>query len=224
MLSVIIPVGPFPDDKKYLEQCLESIKAQVVKPSHVMFVCDATALDYTWVRRTLGTAKFDVYVTPWRVGCADAWNFGVAYSQQPLNLLMSADDWLEPGCIEALRNAYDEAKDDLGYYHLDVKYSTGEVQELPCNAAMVTRKLWTLLGGFPPEAGLGAPDALLISIIMGNSGKAGNLHRVPGGVHYNVRVHDGQDTRRTGKYHQAIIDVRNTATATWKPAAWTERG
>lgn len=224
MLSIIIPVGPFADDKKYLGECLESIKAQTVKPNHVQFVFDATEIDYTWVRRTLGTAKFDAYTTPWRVGCADAWNFGVAYSTQPLNLLMGADDWLEPGCVEALLAAYDKARDDLGYYHLDVRYSTGEIQDQPCNAAMVTRKLWNLHGGFEPAAGLGAPDALLISCILGNNGRAGNLHRVAGGPLYNVRVHDGQDTRRTGKYHQPIIDVRNIATATWKPAEWVRGG
>lgn len=223
MLSVIIPIGPFPDDKKYLAECLNSIREQTVKPSHVQFVFDATYVDYSFLRQNLGTAKFDTISFPWRVGCADAWNLGVASSNQPLNLLMGADDWLEPTCIEKCREAYERVRDDLGYYHMDVKYSTGEVQDQPCNAAMVTRKLWDHTGGFAPESGLGAPDALFISIMLGNKGRAGNLHRVVGGPLYNVRVHDGQDTRRTGKYHQSIIDVRNVATATWEPAGWTKK-
>lgn len=224
MLSVVIPVGPFEADKRYLGECLESIKAQTVKPSHVQFVFDACEVDYAWVRRTLGTAKFDAYTTPWRVGYADAWNFGVAYSGQPLNLLMRSNDWLEPGCIEALRATYDRVGDDLGYYHLDVSsVSAGGVQEGPDNAAMVTRKLWRLVGGFPLEAGLGAPHTLLTDIILGNSGRAGNLHRVAGGALYNVRVHDGQDTR-CAAYQRVLADVRRLVADSWKPAEWVRGG
>lgn len=227
MIDVIIPVGPYENDKKWLPECLHSLRDQSVQPAHVWIMDDQAHLEHGEVNPYLsGKIPYSIWRSPWRLGCADMWNIGVALSHNYLALLMGADDWLQPDCIESCLSAWRIHQDAHGYYHLVVKYSTGELQNLPCNAAMVTQDLWKHTGGFGPEAGVGAPDALLISILLGNGDKAGNLRQVPvqagSQYHYNVRVHEGQDTRRTGKYHQQIIDVRNIATASWAPATWTK--
>lgn len=235
MITVVLPIGPFRDDTAYLKECLVSIREQTLKPHELIVVADRSGVllaheihpflnpdDDPYRQGAIPTSIIQHY---WRLGCAASWNQGVGASCTECVFLMGADDTLEPTALEECWATYSRIGDPLGYYYLGVKYSTGEVQDVPCNAAMVTKSLWKHTGGFPPEAGVGAPDALLISILMGQGARAGNLHAVADGTPlYNVRVHAAQETRRTGKYHQQIIAIRDIATRTWEPPEWSNRG
>ncbi|KKM05388.1 hypothetical protein LCGC14_1754560, partial [marine sediment metagenome] len=113
--------------------------------------------------------------------------------------------------------------DPVGYYYVDIQYSdTGETQSLACHAAMVTKKLWCLSGGFPVESALGAPDTMLVSIMLGAKGNAGNLRRVESSQPpYLYRRHDQTDTLSRGnKYHSEMFTLRNKLTANWKQPTW----
>lgn len=233
MITVVLPVGPFKDDAKYLKECLVSIREQTLKPEQVIVVSDCSGVLLAHEINPVLNPDHDPYNSVdvpipntsiwnhWRLGCAASWNQGVGASSTECCFLMGADDTLEPNALEECWKAYLAHRDPLGYYYLPVRYDSGEMQDLPCNAAMVTKTLWHHIGGFPPEAGVGAPDALLISIIMGQKGRAGNLYRVGGAGHlYNVRSHPGQDTRRQGKYHTPMMQIRDIATATWNHPEW----
>lgn len=226
MIDVVLPVGPFPNDKKWLPEALDGIRRQTLKPGKVIVINDdARDLTDSFIRKYLGNdIKLQHYFNPVRLGCADSWNIGIYFSHG-LAFMMGADDWLEPECLEACYEAYMQAQDNRGYYFVSIEYcnedgtKTGEIQDLACNAAMVTKGLWQHLGGFPPLAGLGAPDGLIVSVLMGQGSRAGNLRPVRKGVPlYNVRRHAGQETARTGGYQEQIVAVRNIYTRDWQPA------
>lgn len=222
MLDIIIPVGPHTHDKDWLPECLESIRAQTVKPAKVILIDDMAGLDHGYVNPHLSPIPYQIWQAPWRIGCSAAWNCGVGLSNNDMGLclLMGADDQLHPQAIEKAFQAYTMVRDDLGYYWMVIQYSDGELQGLPCNAAVVTKTLWKHTGGFPIEGALGAPDAAFISILLGNGSRAGNLHKICDDPIYWVRRHEYQDTARQNRFHSQIIDVRNVLTATWNPVEW----
>lgn len=212
MIDVILPVGPYPNDKKWLDEALVSIQRQTMPNIGVIIIDDGANIDHEKeVKPYLGNVPYAVWPSPWRVGCADAWNIGVGLSLGQLCFFMGSDDWLESECLEACYEAYERSGHRDGYYHVNIRYDdTGEEQDLPCNAAMVTKPFWLKIGGFPPEAGLGAPDALIISGLLANSYKS--LKKVSDLALYNVRRHEHQETARMNRYHKQIGEVRDVFT------------
>jgi hypothetical protein len=100
-----------------------------------------------------------------------------------------------------------------------VRYSdTGETQELACNAAMVTKSLWRRTGGFPIQSASGAPDAALLSIIIGNYPRAGRHWPVADGKPlYNYRRHVEADTASKASWQRVILETRDLVTREWVP-------
>lgn len=234
-IDVIVPVGPYENDKRWLKECVYSLSIQTLLPACIVFVDDQAHLDgdptMLGLVRDLRAAnqRYKVIRNSWLLGCADSWNIGIAESPSPWCFMMGADDWLEPSCLAACADAYRRTSDDRGYYFVGVRYckedgtQTAETQTAPCNAAMVNKGFWKHLGGFPPAAGLGAPDGLIVSIMLGKGSEAGNLRAVANGKPlYNARRHSGQDThRQMSRFAGAVIDVRDVLTREWEPAKWT---
>src|SRR6266702_3237139 len=110
-------------------------------------------------------------------------------------------------------------EDPYGYYYVGVRYiDTGETQTVPCHAAMVTRTLWRRTGGFPIQSSSGAPDAALLSIIMGNYPRAGRHWPVADGVPlYNYRRHPDSDTAGKASWQGVILETRHLVTLEWQP-------
>ncbi len=236
-ISVAIPVGPKEHHALYLEECLASIQKQTLPPNEVLIIDDmhGTAChcfhQHVWGARDAGL-PIRVHSPPWHLGVAAAFNFGIALAQNDLVLMVGADDWLEPGCLEACLDAFRKQNEDwLGYYYLSVRYHAEEgfeiprdladgVQTLPCNAAMVSKHLWANTGGFPPETGSGAPDAALISILMVHADAGKLIPVAEGNPLYNVRIHNGQDTCGRAPWQSVIIPTRNILTQLWEAPAW----
>lgn len=223
-VSVVIPVGPLSHHQKYLEEAIASAVAQVVKPAEILLIDDMAGLPAGLdVSRGVPVRTWQ---SPWRLGVAHAFNFGVALAASPLVFLLGADDWLEPECLRLCLNAYERVhKDDLGYYYVTVRYTDDRpdrIQTVPCGAAMVTKKLWQHTGGFPTECGGGASDCAFISILMYKEGAAGKLYSVAEGrPMYVSRVHDDQDTAQRGVDWQGpILSTRHLVTRDWQPAQW----
>ena len=230
MISVVVPIGPNPVYRQYIHDCLKSISEQTSKPTEVVIVDDQAHLTHEELKSFMfilsnGGIHLVHYKTPWLSGVAHAFNFGVALAHNELVFMLGSDDTLRPWCLMDCMNTYNKINDPKGYYYVDVQYSdTGETQNLACHAAMVTKHLWQLNGGFPVESALGAPDTILISIMLGAKGKAGHLHRVESDQPpYLYRRHNLTDTASRGsRYHGPLIDVRNTLTATWQPPTWVD--
>lgn len=219
-ITVVVPVGPNPAYRQYLAECLDSIRAQTRSADEILVIDDQAGL--TW--KDVGQ-DVKLWKTPWLSGVAHAFNFGVALAEHPLILMLGSDDRLEPWCLQDCLTAYEAHQDPLGYYYLDVQYQDGEQQRLPCNAAMVTKALWRHNGGFPVESAVGAPDTVLVSVMLAAKGAAGHLIHVESAAPpYWYRQHDQTDTvARSRPFFGAIKAVRDYYTeraVTWTKPTW----
>jgi glycosyltransferase involved in cell wall biosynthesis len=240
-VTIAIPVGPAPHHRRYLLECLESV-SKVRGLGNVLLVDDMANLSPSDVgfptarwetnSRTTdvlklqngGRSRIFVYRTPWRMGVAQAFNLCVAVSTNQFTLLLGADDTIEPEVLEAFREACPfplRKRAELTYWGLPVRYmDTGDVQTLPCNAAIVPRELWELTGGFAPEMSVGACDSMLLSVLIGNDPAAGDIRMVGEEALYNYRRHDQTDTAGKGDLQASIFQVRDVLTRDWAPTSW----
>lgn len=225
MMTVVLPVGPEPHHEQWLGEALMSIANQTTLPTEVLIVND-----HPTRQLMLHSIVYPIteYRPPWRLGVAHAFNAGVALAPTECVFMMGADDTLEPDCLQECYNEWMQRKGEFdsvpGYFAVSIKYmDTGEVQTLPCHAAMVTKSLWRVTGGLPTEAASGASDAALLSIMIGNYPKAGRIYKVKEGTPlYNYRRHDNTDTAaRGGAWQGVIVDTRNIVTEQWQPPTWT---
>lgn len=210
-ITVTVPVGPQKVYRKYLPDCIISIQEQMLPGDEILVIDDMaglTAVDVLGCR---------LHYNPWLLGCADSWNIGVSLADNEWVILMGSDDKLLPGALDACREVLMDKPDPLGFYNLSCQVDTGEVVTAHNNAAMVSKALWELTGGFPPSAGVGGPDALLISIMMVHL--PDHLHQIGGGSpFYWVRTHPEQDTRRQAMvFHSEVLSIRDKETKRWVP-------
>ena len=226
-LAVVLPVGPRGHHADFLPQALQSLTIQTRPPDELVFVDDMHGLDEDLLAQHAGGLAFHVYRPPWRLGVAHAFNHGIAVAHQrgaDLALMMGADDTLERRVLELLQQVYENRKAagvPDAYYGLDVQYSsTGEVQDLFCNAAAVTPGLWRRTGGMPIEGAAGQMDAAYISQLMVHL--PGALQHVQGPEgRYIWRQHDNMATGDvTAQLSDALITVRNYVTETFRIPDW----
>lgn len=164
-ISVVIPVGPYPANKRWLKECIQSVVDQTIYPElQILIVEDGAKI----VPEDIDIeCVIDHYIMPWRTGISHAFNYGVMYSQYDLAFMLGSDDTLEPTCLEQCYDSYLKRDKADGYYSVPIRYmDTEEVQTAPCNAAMVTKGFWRMSGGFPIETSLGIGDSTLLSICI----------------------------------------------------------
>lgn len=219
MISIVLPIGPEPRHQMYLRECIESIRAQTMKPAATVVVDDMAKADPFILQEA---PNLMIHRNPWRLGIPASFNVGVAVAPTQCVLMLGADDTLDPTCVERCWYAYNHHQDpDARYYYLGVKYmDTGEEQFLACNAAMVTKTLWRQLGGFPPQSAVGACDTMLLSIMTGNE-HAGILTPVSETqTLYNYRRHDESETAHLSDWQEVIFRTRHILTRDWNPPNW----
>lgn len=217
-ITIAIPVGPADHHRRWLFEALESIAAQTLGASEVVLINDGripidsgTAAMYACYREC---GNVNIIDTPWRVGVASAFNFGVALAQNDLVVMLGSDDRLLPDCLKQCWYAWQTHKDTLGYYYLGVEYaSNGSIQNLPCNAAMVHKDLWELTGGFPPESAIGMCDHFITGLIQLGNGRFGRQYSVYDTcqeAQYWYRDHEETDSaQRRGDWHNLAMAARN---------------
>lgn len=237
-ISVVVPVGPNPVYLQWLPECIDSLLSQSQLPSEIIIIDDGANLQETiadyfpyekysdgWkgsqitklYRGMDGMPDVVYYKTLWKAGVSNAFNFGISLSTSSLVFMVGSDDRLLPGCLEAVVQSYEDHKEKAGWYNVTTITEGGEVSWIPNNAAAVTKGLWKWLGGFPPSAGLGACDALALSILM--------VHAPDRIIQVKqhtplcwLREHPDQDTRINGwQFGEEIISVRNKETRRFKP-------
>ena len=213
MITVAIPVGPFPGCVKWLDEAIDSCLQQTPAVGEILLIDDMAGLPDNYRGCT-------TYKTPWRIGPAAAFNFGVALAKYERVIMLGSDDKLLPGCIDICNKAYTKNKEQDAYYWFNIVYNDGEEQGAACNAAMVTKGLWCFNGGFPVESACGAMDSILISIMLKNDGKAGWFFHIMGPPIYWVRRHPEQDTAYRGPWQGVIFSTRNILTEIWTKPEW----
>lgn len=233
-LRVVIPVGPLQHHKEWLQEAIDSVLGQTILPGEILIIddmSDITEADYhNAFMRHNGFGDYGISVSIWqncwRMGVAACFNQGVMYySPCEYTLMLGSDDTLEPFAIERAKD-YIEMAEFVGkagktYFGFPIRYmDDNSEQNLPCNAAVVSKSLWRLTGGFPPEASAGACDALLLSCMIAHSPRAGFIQMIGKEPLYNVRRHEHTDTREHGGLWSELINIRNWATERWQPPQW----
>ncbi len=210
-VTVVIPVGPEPSHREWLQDAIHSVESQMDGHDHLLVVMDGEPQGPggNWgsdivIRRTL----------PWRMGVAGAFNAGVGWARNELVVMLGSDDLLLPGAIDACVQTWEDNDRADAYYWMSIEYSDDrkdKIQALPCNAAMVTRAFWRWSGGFPVETASGAPDAALVSMLMVHAPE--KLIAVQQGTALQwVRVHEGQDTAGRAPWQGVIHATRDILT------------
>ena len=217
MITVIIPVGPQPVYRKYLQECLDSIKKQTVRPTEVLLVDDMAHLR-DWGLDTNGlTVK--VHENAWNLGNPASKNVGVAVARNPLCLMIGSDDKLHPWCIADLTHSWEVFQEPLGYYWCDVEYDNGDCQAVPCGGAMVHKALWQETGGYPLKSVVGADDSIFIDLLAVR-GLAKLIHVKSKNPPIWCRRHDQSLTAKNGPWWQVIPKAREIIVAEWEKPTW----
>lgn len=216
-ISVGIPIGPLKGHRTWLQDALQSCANQTVQPEEVILVVDG---------KDDGLAEFvpeglphRIWVAPWTLGSANAFNHTVGLSKSPYIFLLASDDTLEPTCLEKCQNVIkniDNPKSTIVW--VGVRYmANGETQALPCGAMMVPKVLWERIDGYPLECIFGAPDHVLFSSLLSKGTDYGiELIGVQEPV-YNYRTHPDQVAVTRAHWHGVMGQVRDILQKTWAP-------
>lgn len=235
LISVILPTY---NVANYLQQCLESVKAQTYSNIEVVIIIDgATDGSYEIAREFIKTDnRFIVY---WQEneGSGPARNNGLAHSKGDFVMFIDPDDWIEPELIEKLVLAQQEKDYDLvASNKINLFYnSSGELKRKVINNYN-EEELYTtkeLIDAFPSmltNGVIGAPTAKLFknSIIRDCKVVFPPLRRTQDVVFnyryysniknikfisysgYNYRVEQVNNIGRTGQdYYKTIIYLYN---------------
>lgn len=237
-ISVVIPVGPFKSNTEWLQECLDSLAVQTMAPDEVVLIDDgANLLALEWLKAwpseysqwSRGSCDYldreplyttsSVYTMPWRTGISHAFNYGVMLADTECVFMLGSDDTLEPTCLEACWEAYNNNQQKDGYYSVPIRYlDTGEVQTAPCNAAMVTKGFWRMSGGFPIETAIGIGDSTLLSICLAHHLPVywvGEDVGQPETPLYNYRRHPDIHTYKLGPWWGIADQIRSKCTELW---------
>lgn len=219
MITIAIPVGPHPVYKRYMQECLDSLKAQTVPFTEVLLIDDMANLK-AW-GLDFGNLPVRIHENPWLCGCAHSLNFGVSLAKNDLVMFLSSDDVARPWLCEDLTRAWNKHQHILGYYHCDVEYDNGETQGCACGAAMVHKALWRRCGGFPIESSVGACDSMLISLFLVHPHESGSMYRVES-HHPPVwyRRHMESLTAKSGPMQNPIFHIRSYLPTVWTRPEW----
>lgn len=214
MITVVIPVGPFEANKRWLHDALDSVNGQTMPCSEILVISDMADLSDQYI------PGCTVWKSPWRLGVAHAFNFGVALAKNELVFLMGSDDLLEPNCLEECYKAWEKNHQADAYYYCGIRYmDDGETQTVPCGYALTTKGFWHRTGGFPIQSAVGAPDAAFISILLVHNSMS--LVPVAGGAPLvNYRRHSESDTAGKAEWQGVILETRNIVTRNWVRPEW----
>lgn len=100
--------------QRYLQQCLDSLFSQTEKSVQVIVIDDCSTDDSLQVEQSYTKVRDNcvlVLHTPQNSGQAEARNLGLKYAVGELTMMVDADDWLAPDCLERMWEAYTQAED-----------------------------------------------------------------------------------------------------------------
>jgi hypothetical protein len=229
-VSIVVPVGPEARHRAFLAAALASVAALRPPPAWLVLVDDMAEVTVADVRGPLEGAgiRWSIIRNLWRLGVPASFNVGVASAPTWWSLMLGADDELVPDVLDQWHQTLRQRRlpienESLVYWGLPVEYmDTGEIQTLPCNAAIVSKGLWRHSGGFAPESAVGACDSMFLSVLLAQRGAAGRVQMVGDGSRglYRYRRHADTDTAGRAAYQGPIHVVRDVLSGTWRKPEW----
>lgn len=126
IVSVIIPCSP--DHVKWLPSAIECLIGQSFRDWEVIAVLDG--IDDTEFKRVLKPYPFvRKYITFGHLGAGSARNEGLFNAKAPLILWLDADDYLQPGALLAMVDAWQRS--DGRFIYTDWQTDSGEIHLAP---------------------------------------------------------------------------------------------
>lgn len=233
-----MPVGP-QYNVEWLKEAINSVRQQTVDVDELFIVGDGVFIKvkelfpdqmcseyYTRVQEfgkkyypTYGGHLYGIsfWQSPAKIGFASIFNIGVALSKNDLVIYLASDDKLMPRAVETALNTYKAHAGLDAWYAFSYVDSEGTEGVIPINAAMITKKLWYHVGGYPPAAFVG-PDAAVLSCLMKHAPER-IIQIDKGNPLYWIRNHDQQETKtHTWRFVDEMNSIRNKLTEdfTWK--------
>lgn len=227
-ISVVIPVGPAPHHKRWLNDAIESVLVQRKSPADVVIVNDMADLSVDEVP-LLANRWVREYRMPWLSGVPHSFNAGVAVAETELVFMLGSDDIMLPRCLELCDRQFEKVRAEHGddaalnsYFFVPVTYMMGNApdQFTPCGEAMVSKTLWRNSGGFPVEASVGRADTVFHTMLHGRP--QFRFEGVGDGTPLvSYRSHPDSDTeQRRGHWHGLADAIANLSAQTWKGPEW----
>jgi glycosyltransferase involved in cell wall biosynthesis len=235
-VTVLIPVGPN-YNKGWLKEAFDSVLQQSYAVNEILLIDDGANLSNTddfgypftpgshlkntpyrgigeWHNEELNIDYY-IYFNPCNLGFTASFNIGMALAHNNLVVYLAADDRLMPTAIERAVQTYLENNRKDAWYAFAYETSKGNSSSIPCNAAMITKNLWEMIGGYPPAAFVG-PDAAILSCLMAHA--SDRIIRVDEGIPlYWIREHEDQETKtHTWEYVDEMNSIRNKLTAKFR--------
>lgn len=208
-ITIIVPVGPKPSHKHWLNEAVQSVREQMSPTDEAILIDNGADVE--------AEHPFEIWRFPHPMGLVAGFNAGVALAKNNLVLMLGSDDYLLPGCLDSLRDAYREHRDDEGWYYLGVQYSDGDIQNTACHASMVTKKLWEKTGGFPLMSVAGMADHVFISLLLMHG--LCNFYKVSEKPLYFYRQHPDTETITMHSQGRTAIaaQIKGWLENNWRP-------
>jgi glycosyltransferase involved in cell wall biosynthesis len=236
-VTVLMPVGPNYNEE-WLKEAVDSIYAQTIPVSSIQIVLDGrfkfsiwnyiNPCDYRdqfhhinwtgdsrYIGKDTNIPTVWVYRIPANVGFVAAFNIGMSLAREDLVIYLASDDKLMPNAVELALNTYTAHSGLDAWYAFSYVDSDGKEGMIPINAAMITKKLWYGVGGYPPAAFVG-PDAAVLSCLIKHAPER-IIPIEPGTPLYWIRNHDQQETKtHTWRFVDEMNSIRNKLTEDFK--------
>jgi len=213
-VSVIIPV-------RNGEQTLDRAIQSAVGECHRVIIVDDASRDHSLTlarefEQTFSCVEVIATGSSVRLGVCAARNIGITHAPGPLIIPLDADDWLEPGAVQKLVDAYEPDTFVYGGWHewqgQNQRYrSPGAINNLNHkNVAQATflfaKADWQAVGGYDADFSLCAEDyALMVSLCA--AGLKGHTLDIPT---YNYTVSEGGRAARCIDYFPVMKSVART--------------
>ncbi len=147
-VSIIIPVY---NTRKFIIECLDSIKAQSVTDYEVILVNDGSTDDSEQIIADYisenNLSEFHL-INKENGGISSARNVGLSKAKGKWILFFDSDDWLEPDCLEELLSVANKSCADLiigGYQACDQQNGQKEVwSSYPCDSGRIPEDISNL--------------------------------------------------------------------------------
>lgn len=225
-VSVIIPVGPMPENETFLPELIQSICEQSERPKEVVIVDDAAHLSQE-CKDVVGFALVDHGIevqwikNQWNLGEASSRNIGTINASCEWVFQASYDDKMLPRCLEkCYRCAEGQHFDKAGYYYVVLDLDDGTFQGEVGAHAMFHKNLWAYLGGYPLVGSLGIVDMSFIDLVWTKGGKS---FKVSEEALYWHRNHKNNVLKIvTHEFHLLARDISNINTREWKHPSWVK--
>lgn len=236
-VTILMPVGPTYNEE-WLKEAVDSVKQQTYHVEDIQLVLDgrfsidiskiidansfgAILYNMGWTGQShffgdnLDDMDVHIYRIPANVGYTAAYNIGMSIARNDLVMYLASDDKLLPTAVEETVNCYLENNRKDAWYALSYVSSEGVLGDIPNNAAMITKGLWKMVGGFPPAAFVG-PDAAILSCLIKHA--PDRIIKVKEGTPlYWIREHDQQETKiHTMRFFDEMNSIRDKLTRDFK--------